>query len=118
MTPLVTLHGGWAPLIELACLRDSTSDLAWGLGAEETLNGIYNRRRGRWILSIDPRNTSASPFEAQRSVLIMMSTDQLHAFGGNPFSDSALEGLTEVDPRTSLPSGVRFFRERLRLTTW
>jgi hypothetical protein len=46
-----------------------------------------------------------------RSALIMMSTDQLHAFGGNPFSDSALGGLMEVDPRTSIPSGVRFFRE-------
>jgi hypothetical protein len=51
------------------------------------------------------------------SALTMMSTDQLHDFGGDPLSNSALGGLTEVDPGTSLPSGARFFRERLRLTT-
>jgi hypothetical protein len=47
----------------------------------------------------------------------MMSTNQLLDFGGVPFSNSALGGLTEVDPGTSLPSGARFFRERLCLTT-
>jgi hypothetical protein len=41
----------------------------------------------------------------------MMSTNQLHDFGRNPFSDSALGGLMEVDPGTSLPSGAQFFRE-------
>jgi hypothetical protein len=47
----------------------------------------------------------------------MMITDQLHGFGGNPFSDLVLTGLTEVDLGTSLPSGVRFFMEQLCLTT-
>jgi hypothetical protein len=46
-----------------------------------------------------------------------MSTDQLHDFNKNPFSDSALGGLMEVDLGTYLPSGVQFFRERLRKTT-
>jgi hypothetical protein len=36
----------------------------------------------------------------------MMTTDQLHGFSGNPFSDSTLEGLMEVGPGTSLPSGA------------
>jgi hypothetical protein len=47
----------------------------------------------------------------------MMSTDQLHDFGGDPFSDLVLRGLTEVDPGTSLPSEAWLFRERLSLTT-
>jgi hypothetical protein len=32
-TLLVTLFGGWALLIDSACLRDSASDPAWGLSA-------------------------------------------------------------------------------------
>jgi hypothetical protein len=47
----------------------------------------------------------------------MMSTDQLLDSGGDPFSNSALGGLTEVDPCTSLPSGAQLFKEQLRLTT-
>jgi hypothetical protein len=47
----------------------------------------------------------------------MMSTDQLHDFGRNSFSNSALRGLMEVDPGTFLSSGVQFFRERLCETT-
>jgi hypothetical protein len=33
MTLPVTLHGGWAPLIDSACLRDSASEPARGLCA-------------------------------------------------------------------------------------
>jgi hypothetical protein len=43
-----------------------------------------------------------------------MSTEPLHDFDRNSFSDSALRGLTEVDLGTSLPSGLWFFKERLR----
>jgi hypothetical protein len=46
-----------------------------------------------------------------------MSTDRLHDFGGNLLNNLALRGLTEVDPGTSLPTGVLLFGEQLHLTT-
>jgi hypothetical protein len=36
MTLLVSLLGGWASLVDLVCLRDSASDLAWGLGVVDS----------------------------------------------------------------------------------